>query len=157
MDDYFVEAGFPRPDFVDVGGWAMEVITNPERAFATAHDGTTVAAPTMTLRTVADLGRYWNKVSSTYSTSLAQAAVTPQTINVTVSSGEAAVVNRATAIVPALTSEFARKQYGIDAAKPFSVMFPLLLRRQLMFARRNILYIAARLVLTIGMVSYWPQ
>jgi len=144
LDECLRGMGFARPSWTNLAEWAMEVISNPAHASTISHDAVATAAgigaamPPAALpvahSSIESLARAWRLHCAARMMTLA-------TQPAALSDGVP---------LPA-TGTFAFAQYGMPHALTFVQQLRLLTWRQLTLARRNWLFVAARLVLTIGM------
>ena len=159
FDAYFASLGYARPSYADLAEWALELACNlagaasssledrfgkgADAAAAAAADSAPAEAVVPWLHTHAALAAHW-------ASSTALAAMTD---------AGAGAAPAAGGVV--LATPFAQAQYGRPHAKPFFPQLAITLRREIMVARRNWVYIAARLFLTsvmgvmLGSVFPW--
>lgn len=142
LDGYLERQGYGRPGYAELAEWALEVVCNPDGAAAASiearfgdNNGSGGSRAVPTAITVDQLADAWD--SSPERKALVTHAI-------------AAPGAARTAGVP-IATPFARAQYGASHAASFSSQVWLAFKRELLLARRNWLYVAARLMLTIGM------
>lgn len=152
LDGYLAAAGLPRPSYANLAEWCIEVVSNPAgaavEAFADRVEEAGGAA-----------GSFKQLASDQASASaLADAWDTFTARDPSRSAPHSAAENSRDITAPPtmlLQTPYARAQYGIPSAATSLKMFvahtQLIVARELRLSSRNLIYAAARIVLTAGM------